>query len=315
MDPSFVGALQRAKARLDTLDWYPEPVRTSASASSSRRGSSGSRASAATTATRSGGRSCCGTRTRRTTCHARALPRLAGAAPRAAHVLEARDHAVPLESVRDRSAPSGGGDALVAPAGERSPGSPRPLPWTADGDRSLRAPRSRDDRRDGNRRSSHAAAFGCSVLACAERVRRARVERRERHSSPGSRTSSPSTPNPFSAVVKWHVPDAARVVLEVGVDDRYGIWSPTTVTRGDVDRSHDARRSRAGARQYRFRVVARWRNGMTAEARGSFRTDPWPGSTAASSRRPSTGGATRGTAAAPTAADRPSSSRPHCHPA
>jgi hypothetical protein len=28
VDPSFVGALERAKARLDTLDWYPEPVRT-----------------------------------------------------------------------------------------------------------------------------------------------------------------------------------------------------------------------------------------------------------------------------------------------
>jgi hypothetical protein len=26
-DPSFVAALERAKARLDTLDWYPEPVR------------------------------------------------------------------------------------------------------------------------------------------------------------------------------------------------------------------------------------------------------------------------------------------------
>ena len=39
---------------------------------------------------------------------------------------------------------------------------------------------------------------------------------------------------PFSAVVKWNVPDAARVVLEVGVDDRYGIWSPSTVARTEV---------------------------------------------------------------------------------
>jgi glycosyl hydrolase family 42 (putative beta-galactosidase) len=85
---------------------------------------------------------------------------------------------------------------------------------------------------------------------------------------------------PFSAVVKWRVPDAARVVLEVGVDDRFGIWSPTTIARGELT----SRTTLAGLEpntSYRFRVVARWRNGLTAEARGSFRTDPWPGSTAA----------------------------------
>jgi hypothetical protein len=85
---------------------------------------------------------------------------------------------------------------------------------------------------------------------------------------------------PFSAVVKWSVPDAARVVLEVGVDDRYGIWSPTTAARS----AQTSRTTLAGlepATSYRFRLVARWRNGMTAEQRGSFRTDPWPGSTAA----------------------------------
>ncbi|MDQ3671881.1 MAG: hypothetical protein M3364_05510, partial [Actinomycetota bacterium] len=32
----------------------------------------------------------------------------------------------------------------------------------------------------------------------------------------------------FSAVVKWQVPEPGRVVVEVGVDERYGIWSPTT---------------------------------------------------------------------------------------
>lgn len=85
---------------------------------------------------------------------------------------------------------------------------------------------------------------------------------------------------PFSAVVKWSVPDAARVVLEVGVDDRYGIWSPTTAARG----AQTSRTTLAGlepATSYKFRLVARWRNGLTAEQRGSFRTDPWPGSTAA----------------------------------
>jgi hypothetical protein len=85
---------------------------------------------------------------------------------------------------------------------------------------------------------------------------------------------------PFSAVVRWRVPDAGRVVLEVGVDDRYGIWSPTTVTQSGIT----SRTTLAGlepATTYRFRVVARWRNGLTSEARGSFRTSPWPGSTAA----------------------------------
>ena len=85
---------------------------------------------------------------------------------------------------------------------------------------------------------------------------------------------------PFSAVVKWRVPESGRVVVEVGTDDRYGIWSPTTA-------AHDAQTGKttlAGLEPdttYRFRVVARWRSGVLAEARGSFRTDPWPASVAA----------------------------------
>jgi len=67
--------------------------------------------------------------------------------------------------------------------------------------------------------------------------------------------------HPFSAIVKWRVPDAGRVVLEVGVDDRYGIWSPTTAANAALT----SRTTRAGlepATTYRFRVLARWRNGM-----------------------------------------------------
>ena len=86
---------------------------------------------------------------------------------------------------------------------------------------------------------------------------------------------------PFSAVVKWHVPEAARVVLEVGVDDRFGIWSPTTMTQ-DAATQRTTLTGLEPATSYRFRVVARWRTGLTAEARGSFRTDPWPGATSAS---------------------------------
>ena len=86
--------------------------------------------------------------------------------------------------------------------------------------------------------------------------------------------------HPFSAIVKWHVPEAARVIVEVGVDDRYGIWSPTAVAR-EASTSRTTLAGLEPATQYRFRVVTRLRSGALAEARGTFRTDPWPGSTAA----------------------------------
>src|SRR5687768_14236443 len=60
--------------------------------------------------------------------------------------------------------------------------------------------------------------------------------------------------HPFSAIVKWRVPDSARVVLEVGVDERYGIWSPTTVAHSPLT----SRTTLAGlepATTYRFRVL------------------------------------------------------------
>ncbi len=102
-------------------------------------------------------------------------------------------------------------------------------------------------------------------------------------------TASGSTPpdvvgvqaGPFSAVVRWQVEEAGRVVVEVGPDDRYGIWSTTSLAR----RAETGRTTLSGlepATTYRFRVVARWRNGTRSETRGSFRTDPWPHATAAS---------------------------------
>jgi hypothetical protein len=87
--------------------------------------------------------------------------------------------------------------------------------------------------------------------------------------------------NPFSAVVKWRVSDAARVVVQVGVDDRYGIWSPTTVTSGPLT----TRTTLTGlepATTYSFRVLARWGSGFTTDDTGYFRTDPWPRATYAS---------------------------------
>ena len=84
----------------------------------------------------------------------------------------------------------------------------------------------------------------------------------------------------FSAVVKWRVDDAARVVVEVGADERYGVWSPTTVTQ-DVAAGRTTLTGLEPATTYRFRVVARWRNGTRAESKGSFRTDAWPSSLSA----------------------------------
>jgi hypothetical protein len=82
---------------------------------------------------------------------------------------------------------------------------------------------------------------------------------------------------PFSAVVRWRVEQPARVVVEVGTDDRYGIWSPTTVAhRASTDRTTLA--ALEPATTYRYRVVARWRTGARTEARGILRTDPWPDS-------------------------------------
>lgn len=89
---------------------------------------------------------------------------------------------------------------------------------------------------------------------------------------------------PFTAVVKWRVPEAARVVVEVGKDDRFGIWSPTTIAR----EAKSGTTTLAGlepATTYRFRVVARWSTGARSEAGGSFRTDPWPHQTTAIANR------------------------------
>ena len=84
----------------------------------------------------------------------------------------------------------------------------------------------------------------------------------------------------FSAIVKWRVEASARVIVEVGMDDRFGTWSPASYARdAAVDRTTIS--GLEPATTYRFRVVARWRNGARGEDRGTFRTDPWPSSIAA----------------------------------
>jgi hypothetical protein len=81
--------------------------------------------------------------------------------------------------------------------------------------------------------------------------------------------------NPFSATVHWHVSDPGRVVVEVGVDDRYGIWSPTTVANSALS-SQTMLSGLEPATTYSYRVTARWLTGSTSDEVGSFRTDPWP---------------------------------------
>ncbi|MFO7571116.1 MAG: fibronectin type III domain-containing protein [Gaiellaceae bacterium] len=109
-----------------------------------------------------------------------------------------------------------------------------------------------------------------------------------------SRVPSPTVvgvdARPFTAIVKWRVPEAARIVVEVGTDDRFGIWSPTTVAR-DARTDSTTLLGLEPATTYRFRVVARWSNGARSEAGGSFRTDPWPHATSAIANRAAAVGA------------------------
>ena len=85
---------------------------------------------------------------------------------------------------------------------------------------------------------------------------------------------------PFSAVIKWHVEESARIIVEVGADERYGIWSPTSVARGELS-DRTTLTGLEPATTYRYRVVARWQNGTRSEDRGTFRTDNWPSSLSA----------------------------------
>ena len=87
----------------------------------------------------------------------------------------------------------------------------------------------------------------------------------------------------FSALVRWRIADAARVVVEVGPDERYGIWSQTAVAKAN-DVGKTTLTGLEPATTYRFQVTARLRTGMLTEDRGTFRTDPWPGALSASAK-------------------------------
>lgn len=94
----------------------------------------------------------------------------------------------------------------------------------------------------------------------------------------------------FTAVVTWRVPERARIVVEVGRDDRFGIWSPPSVVREPAMGSSTLVGLEPST-TYRFRVVARWSSGARSEAGGSFRTDPWPHTTSALASRAAAAGA------------------------
>ena len=85
----------------------------------------------------------------------------------------------------------------------------------------------------------------------------------------------------FSAVVRWRISDSARIVVEVGLDERYGIWSQTEIAKAN-EVGKTTLTGLEPATTYRYQVTARLRTGMKTEDRGTFRTDPWPVSISAS---------------------------------
>jgi hypothetical protein len=89
----------------------------------------------------------------------------------------------------------------------------------------------------------------------------------------------------FTAEVSWEVALPARVVVEYGVDERFGLWSPTAVTSGAAS----GRSPLIGLEpntEYQYRVLARSGDLPTQEIRGSFRTGSMPLSVYASLSTP-----------------------------
>jgi Purple acid Phosphatase, N-terminal domain len=109
--------------------------------------------------------------------------------------------------------------------------------------------------------------------------------------SPYSVTISSADAAAQSAVIGWKVSAAGRVIVEVGVDERYGVWSATTT----MNEAGSGRTTLAGLEPnttYRFRVVARLGTDPVS-ATGTFRTAPWPAAMSAT-----LGGGSGGAAAA-----------------
>jgi hypothetical protein len=97
-----------------------------------------------------------------------------------------------------------------------------------------------------------------------------------------------------SATVSWRVSAAGRVIVEVGVDERYGVWSqPTTVNEAGAGRT--ALTGLEPNTSYRFRVTARLGTDPVY-ASGTFRTAPWPAALTATLGGAAGGGAAAGAA-------------------
>ncbi len=98
---------------------------------------------------------------------------------------------------------------------------------------------------------------------------------------PGPPVGVSVSPGPFSALVDWTMDSAGSVVVEYGVDDRFGVWAdPVVMTapgRGSVTLT-----GLEPATHYRFRLTAKSRPvvGRTVVT-GSFATSPYPTAPAA----------------------------------
>jgi hypothetical protein len=79
----------------------------------------------------------------------------------------------------------------------------------------------------------------------------------------------------FTADVSWSVNAPARVAVEYGIDERYGVWSATSVTAGAGSGSTPLIGLEPNT-QYHYRVLARTGDQPASEIRGAFRTGAMP---------------------------------------
>jgi hypothetical protein len=88
-------------------------------------------------------------------------------------------------------------------------------------------------------------------------------------------TGASVSANSFTAEVSWSVAAPARIVVEYGVDERYGVWSATAVTAGAASGSTPLVGLEPNT-QYHYRLLARTGDQTASELRGAFRTGAMP---------------------------------------
>jgi hypothetical protein len=100
-------------------------------------------------------------------------------------------------------------------------------------------------------------------------------------SPPGPAVGVTATPGPFSAAIGWTMDSAGSVVVEYGVDDRYGVWADPVVTTVPGAGSVTLTGLEPSTR-YRFRLTAKSRPIVgRSVVTGSFVTAPYPSAAAA----------------------------------